>query len=47
MSRDQIIFLFVAAGLLAYVYLPTILRRVRAWFAPEPLAPWRYPGGDR
>lgn len=47
MSRDQFIVLAFIAGCLAYTFGPTLLRRVVAWFRPEPLAPYRHPGGDQ
>ena len=47
MSADQFVFLSAAAGVTVFVFGPGWVRSVRAWFRPEPLAPWRYPGGDQ
>lgn len=47
MSRDQIIVAAFLLGTLAYTFGPDMVRRVVAWFRPEPLAPYRYPGGDQ
>lgn len=45
MSRDQIVVAAFIAGCLIYTFGPTLLRRVAAWFGPEPLAPYRWPIG--
>lgn len=47
MSRDQIIALAFIAGCVVYTFGPDVVRRLVAWFRPEPLAPYRYPGGDQ
>lgn len=47
MSAAWIIFLGTAAGVIVFVFGPGWARSLRDWFRPEPLAPWRYPGGDR
>ena len=36
-----------ATGVVLFVFGPGWVRSLRAWFRPEPLAPWRYPGGDQ
>jgi hypothetical protein len=46
MTRDQIVVLAFIAGTVLYPFGPTVVRRVRAWFGPEPLAQYRHPGGD-
>lgn len=47
MSAHWFVFLGAAAGVTVFVFGPGWVRSVRAWFRPEPLAPWRFPGGDR
>lgn len=47
MTRDAIPVLAFWAGALLFVWAPTVWRRLMAWWRPEPLAPYRYPGGDR
>ena len=47
MSRDQFVVFVVCAGFMAWALLPAAVRAVRAWYRPEPLAPYRHPGGDR
>lgn len=47
MSADQFVFLAFAFGVVLFVFGPGWVRQLRAWFRPEPLAPWRYPGGDQ
>lgn len=47
MSAAWIIFLGASAGVIVFVFGPGWARALRDWFRPEPLAPWRYPGGDR
>lgn len=48
MSRDQFVFLAFAAGVLVYTFGPSVIARIRAWLAPEPLAPFsRYQDIDR
>ncbi len=42
-----VVFLGASAGVIVFVFGPGWVRSVRAWFRPEPLAPWRYPGGDQ
>jgi len=44
MSADQFVFLFAALGVVLFVFGPGWVRQLRAWFRPEPLAPYRYPG---
>jgi len=46
-SAHWFVFLGAAAGVTVFVFGPGWVRSVRAWFRPEPLAPWRFPGGDR
>ena len=50
MSRDQQVVYIVCAGFMLWAGRHTVIaaaRAVRAWFRPEPLAPYRFPGGDR
>ena len=47
MSAAQVVFLCAASGVTLFVFGRGWVRSVRAWFRPEPLAPYRYPGGDR
>lgn len=42
-----VVFLGVSAGVIVFVFGPGWVRSVRDWFRPEPLAPYRHPGGDR
>ncbi len=42
-----VVFLGASAGVIVFVFGPGWVRQLRAWFRPEPLAPWRYPGGDQ
>ena len=46
MSHDQFVFLGVAAGLAAYLLVPILVRRLRDWLGPEPLAEYRLPYRD-
>lgn len=48
MSRDHFIVAAFIAGCLLYTFGPDVVRRVVAWFRPEPLAPYsRYQDIDR
>jgi hypothetical protein len=51
MTTSQIVVLAFIAGTVLYAFGPDVVRgirrRVAAWWRPEPLAEWRYPGGDR
>jgi len=42
-----VVFLGASAGVIVFVFGPGWVRSVRDWFRPEPLAPYRHPGGDR
>lgn len=46
MSADWAVFLGAAVAVTVFVFAPSVVRALRDWFRPEPLAEYRWPYDD-